>query len=114
MTPKTRRRASKKQEQKLAERLGGRAQPGSGAVPGCKGDVRVPGRLCGEAKYTTKKTYRLALADLLKIQCECQGLEKPVFIIEFKNEQTLKGIAAYAIVPLGDWEDMFNAEADED
>lgn len=116
MNPKSRRRASKKQEIKLAEAVGGRVQPGSGCVPGCKGDFRVPGRLLGEAKYTTKKSYSIKLHDLLKLKAECQGLEQPVLALEFKDD-SLRTLAKYVIIPQVYWEELIeekDGEADED
>lgn len=53
-----------------------------------------------EAKFTTKRKYPLRLDDLLKIEEECSGLEKPVFVVEFKNASNLSQGFKFAVVPL--------------
>jgi hypothetical protein len=97
-------RASVRQEKRLAESVGGRTQPGSGSRTGHKSDVRLFDRLRIEAKLTTKDSYRLALKDLSKIRGECTGRERPVFVVEFKDPQTLMTRDAWALIPLKDWE----------
>ena len=52
-----------------------------------------------EAKFTTKRKYSLRLDDLLKIESECSGLEKPVFVVEFKNANNLSQGFKFAVVP---------------
>jgi hypothetical protein len=81
------RQKSLEQERKLALDLGGRVQPASGARDGWKGDVRAQGKVRAEAKTTGKDSYRLYVADLLKIQKEANTtLEDWVFQIELRNE----------------------------
>lgn len=82
------RRASIRQEESIASDLGGKRQPGSGALPGIKGDVKVDGIYRIEAKYTRSKTYRLDRTELGKIRGECVGLEVPLFVIDFVDPQT--------------------------
>ena len=113
MTAKRIRRISRIQEQKLAKIVGGRVQPGSGAVPGYKGDVRLRGRFRIEAKFTTKKSYTLKLQDLLKIQSECNSSERPVFVVEFKEEESLRSVCSWVIIPQRDWEKLI-AKTTED
>jgi hypothetical protein len=88
VSAKHQRRASIRQEDSIASDLGGKRQPGSGAVPGIKGDVKVEGIYRIEAKYTRSKTYRLDRTELGKIRGECSGLEVPLFIIDFVDPQT--------------------------
>lgn len=72
----------------MAEDLGGRIQPASGALSGAKGDVRKVGEIRGEAKTTSKSFFVLKLAELLKIRLEAitGGLEDWVFQIEFQGQ----------------------------
>ena len=88
VSAKQSRRASIRQEESIAKNLGGRRQPGSGALPGIKGDVKVDGTYRIEAKYTRNKTYRLDRAELNKIRGECVGLEVPLFVVDFVDPQT--------------------------
>ena len=52
-TSKRQKKISAKQERRMAEDLGGRVQPASGAMKHAKGDVRVMGVVRAEAKFTT-------------------------------------------------------------
>lgn len=76
---------SKRQEEKIAEDLGGRRQAGSGSSWRAKGDVRAMGKLRVEAKFTQKPSYLLKLDDWKKIREEAikGGLETPVMQVEF-------------------------------
>lgn len=56
---------SQKHEKRLAKRLGGTVNAGSGSFWSRKGDVRADGILL-EHKYTGKKTYTLKAEDLEK------------------------------------------------
>jgi hypothetical protein len=90
------RRRSKKQENRVAAREGGRRQPGSGAVPGFEGDVRKVGKYRGECKFTRASSYRLKLEDLKKLENQASGSELPVFDIEFQSESPAK---RYVVLP---------------
>jgi hypothetical protein len=57
-------RRSRRQEQRGADRLGGRRTPGSGSGWVTKNDVQTED-LSVEFKYTDKKSYSLKLADLV-------------------------------------------------
>lgn len=81
-TSKRQKKISKRQEQSIAEDLGGRTQPASGAMSGAKGDVRKMGVVRAEAKYTAKDSFTLKLAELDKIIGEA-GLEAAVLQIGF-------------------------------
>jgi len=61
-------RRSKAQEKRVAQREGGRRQPGSGARDGFEGDVRLVGKYRGECKLTRASSYRLQLSDLQKLE----------------------------------------------
>jgi hypothetical protein len=108
-TGKRTKRASAKQESEIATSMGGRRQPGSGAIPGLKGDVRVKGKLRIEAKYTSNKSYSVTRADLLKIRSECYGSETPAFVIDFKDPGTLRTEERWVLIPFSDWENLVNA-----
>lgn len=76
---------SREQEERMAKREGGRAQPGSGSVPGFEGDVVRRGKMRGEAKFTRAQSYTLKLVDLVKLENQARGDELPVFEIEFQH-----------------------------
>lgn len=80
-------RRSQRQEARAAASLGGRVQPGSGAMPFAKGDVRVVGQVRAECKTTSAQSYGLKLAEWRKIQSEAiqGGGEMPVMQIEFQG-----------------------------
>ena len=84
-----------KQESTLAKRLHGQTTPASGSKAD-KGDVRVQRVLRIEAKTTTKKSFRVDLNMIRKI--EDAGMphnEIPAIVIEFidENGHPLKEIA---------------------
>ena len=106
--------ASMQQEQKSAEALGGRRQSGSGARPGNKGDGRVRGRFRIENKFTTAESFRVKLAELRKLRAECEGLEVPIFDVQFKEKVTLRTIDNWVLVPRDHWEKLANAQAGND
>lgn len=81
-------RASYKQEVSLAGELGGRVQPGSGNQKHAKGDLRKDGIFRLEAKLTHSDSFSLKLDELLKIQSECDGQERPVFVVDFLKKGT--------------------------
>lgn len=93
-------RKSKLQESRVAEELGGRVQPASGATRFEKGDVRVRGSVRAECKTTSKQEYALKYKELLKIQKEAisGGLEVPVMQVEFQGQGSGR---AYAVL---DWQ----------
>jgi len=99
-TSKRQKRVSRKQEERMAEDLGGRAQPASGALPGAKGDVRKFGVVRAEAKYTAKSSYILKLSDLDKIIGEA-GLDNAVLQLCFVDRAN-RPVAEFAIYPMAD------------
>jgi hypothetical protein len=106
-TPQQRR--SRLQERRIAEEIGGREQPASGAAWNAKGDVRKLGELRVEAKYTEKNYYVLKLADLLKIRDEALlgGAEQWAFQVEFTSFYQ-----KWALLDFGLWHHMFMFQAD--
>lgn len=102
-------KVSRAQEQDVAEALGGYTQPGSGNMPGAKGDVRVKGRLRVETKFTKAGSFSLKLEELYKIAHECHGLEKPVFVIDYLDPGTSKLQDRFAVVPFQDLKELLNA-----
>ncbi len=103
---KNNQKTSKQREQELCELLGARRQPGSGNQAGLKGDGRKKGVLRLEAKFTMGGSYRLELENLQKVALEAEGVELPVFVIEFLDRGTRKLIDNYAIIRLGDLVDL--------
>lgn len=102
-------RASAAQELEIANGLeGGRRQPASGALLGHKGDVRVRDKFRIEAKFTTSKSYNVKRADLLKIRSECDGFERPVFVVDFKD-QNFRTEDRWVLIPYQDWEKLTDA-----
>lgn len=87
---------SKKQEERVAKRLGAKRQKASGALPGAKGDIRKTGSIRGECKFTRAKSFVLKLEELLKIEQEGALGENPAFFIEFQGQQPPK---RYVVIP---------------
>lgn len=76
-------RRSRKQEQELADRIGGDTTPASGAKH-IKGDVRLQRVVRLECKTTTKKSFSVTREMLDKIQnAACGAGEIPAFVVEF-------------------------------
>ena len=89
-------RRSRAQEKRVAQREGGRRQPGSGARDGFEGDVRLVGKYRGECKLTRASSYRLQLSDLVKLEHQAAAGELPVFDIEFQGVRPVK---RYVVMP---------------
>lgn len=103
---------SRLQEEEIMTGIGGHRQAGSGSRPGYKSDGRLYNRVRMEAKYTTSKSYKLNHADLNKIRGECQGTEKPVLILDFKDPFTGRTTDRWAIIEYSEWEKYINAMQD--
>ncbi len=105
MIPK---RQSVLQERRVAEELGGKVQPGSGAPQFYKGDVRVAEDIRVECKTTGAKAYRLTVAELQKIQMEALtgGEETWAMQIQFQGQFTNK---KYAVI---DWDTFVQLRQD--
>ena len=106
-------RATIKQETKVAEDLGGHRQRGSGAVPWRKGDGRVDGKYRIENKTCLIKGIRVERADLTKIRSECSPGEVPLFQIDFTNRQTLRVEDQWVLVPFEHWKAVVGAASDD-
>lgn len=79
---------SKKQEKRVAKKLDGRRQKGSGALPGHKGDVKTV-ELLTECKHTSKESIRITRKWLEKISQEADYYGKvPALSIEFSDKRT--------------------------
>ncbi len=99
---------SRKQEQEIAEDIGGTAQKGSGNQPGYKGDVRKRGKYRIEAKLTEAKSYTIKREILDKIRSECAGLEKPAVVIDFVDRnQTTED--RWVVIPYDDFLERVHA-----
>jgi hypothetical protein len=96
------------------ENLGGRVQPGSGSRSGYKGDGRVFDRLRMEAKYTFSDSFKLELFELMKIAGECEGRERPVFVIDFKEKHTAKLRGRFVVLHDSDFQRMLHVAFADD
>lgn len=72
MTKRTPQEQGRDYDSELADRYGGRAQPGSGSGPRHKLDCKVGGLLI-EGKRTQHESYRLTAAELHKVLAGTQG-----------------------------------------
>lgn len=108
-TLKKQKKVSREQEIDIAEELNARVQVNSGAVSGSKGDVRKKGVARVEAKFTAAASFPLKLEELEKIAGECEGKEKPVFVIDFREPLTNRLKDRYAVVPFDDLKELLNA-----
>jgi len=81
-------RRSVLQERKLAESIGGRVQPGSGAPAFWKSDAVAQLSIRAEAKTTSKKQFTLTKAVLDKIRNEALtgGQEDWALQVEFQGQ----------------------------
>ena len=90
---------ARKQEKRVAERLGGRTVPGSGSGA-VKGDVRLTGVLRLENKCTTKDAFRITRSMLEKIEnAALQTGEVPAIQVEFIDEESRRILHTVAVVP---------------
>lgn len=88
-TEKKKRRKSMRQEDRVADALGGYRQKASGALPGNRGDVKGV-ELLGECKRTDKKSISITLAYLEKITMEAVSYNRiPAVAIEFGDTPKL-------------------------
>lgn len=81
LNPKSPQEEGRRLESKIAKKVGGRVQPGSGAFPNMREDIETRKQLI-QLKRTTKKQYTLKLDDLetLRTNAIKKGKE-PIFII---------------------------------
>lgn len=76
-------RQSRKQEESVAQDIGGRAHPNSGALYYAKGDVSND-RILVECKQTKHASYSLSLVELTRIEAQAKQVGKlPAFFIRF-------------------------------
>lgn len=97
------RKRARKEEEKIAEDIGGKAQKASGALPWAKGDIRKRGQHRLESKVTRSKQYIVTRAELNKIRGEASAGEKPAFVITFVNRDTLREEDCWVLQPYEDW-----------
>jgi hypothetical protein len=102
------RKLSRRQEHEVMNGIGGKVQPGSGCVDGYKSDGRLRDKVRVEAKFTFGTIYPVKRVDLDKIRGECQGHERPAFVIDFKERVTGKTQDRWVLIPHKDWENMIN------
>jgi len=108
-TPKTDKRASMRQEQKLADSIDGVRHRGSGSLPWAKGDVRKRGELRGEAKQTRARQYIIKRPELDKIRAEAAFCEDPFVAIWF-CDRNWKPEDKWVLVPEEAWRRLHNGQ----
>jgi len=91
------------QEDRVAEDIGGRRQPASGALEGQEGDVRKIGSARIECKWTYAGSYVLKLDTLVKVEREAGIKEVPVLVLDFRSKQKRTLLRSFAIVPYEEW-----------
>lgn len=83
---------SKRQEKRVAKKLGGRRQKGSGAMAGHKGDVKTV-ELLTECKHTEKESIRITREWLEKVSKEADFYGKvPALSIEFSDKRAFDSL----------------------
>ena len=97
---------SRRQEQRNADLIGGRTQPGSGSSNRAKGDVRKLGEYRGESKFTFSYAYQLDRRVLEKITGECGDGEKPILFIDYKNKETSRTHGSYVVLHENDFKEL--------
>lgn len=100
VTSKRQKKMSQRQEEKVAEDIGGRLVAGSGAGrTSGGGDVRRRAELRVECKVTEKDYFVLQYSDLDKIrrQAIAGGLEHPVLHLRFAVPRSM--VVEYAVEP---------------
>lgn len=101
---------SRKQEEGIMERIGGRRQPASGAFRD-KGDGRLHNHLRMEAKFTRSKQFVLRQGTMSKLRSECSDTEYPLLVIDFKHRNGVT-YDQLAVLPFDKWEKMHAATFD--
>ena len=93
---------AQKRERDLAEELGGKATPNSGATPMSPGDVHLPDFLLDD-KFTGKKSYSVTTETLNKLCREARSLGKdPALVIHFEDSSGIKDLnpQTWVLIPL--------------
>jgi len=79
----------KKQERRVAKKVGGKVQPGSGSKDFAKGDIKEESFLV-ECKFTEKQSIRVELKWLKKISREAMAEGKiPALSVEIQHDDHL-------------------------
>lgn len=99
-------RRSLRQEKRAAAGVGGKIQPGSGAIPGKKGDFVIKGEVRGECKFTYASQYSLSLDTMYKIASEAEGSEVPVVEVQFLDKKSGKPLEELVVLYRSDWEKL--------
>lgn len=99
-------RKSQRRERALAEALGGRRQPASGALPHAKGDVRKRGEWRIDDKMTKQKSFPLSKELFAKVRSECTYPEKPAMVIAFLDPISGEVVEEVAVVDINTFKEM--------
>jgi hypothetical protein len=106
-------KASMKQETRVAEDMGGQRQRGSGAVPWRKGDGVVKGKYRIENKTRFTKGITITREELSKIRGECGYGEVPLFQVNFTNQGTCMVEDQWILVPYEHWKKVLSETSDD-
>lgn len=104
---RTRKNVGRVAEKRSAKRLGVRAQPGSGATEGAKGDIKLP-TLLVECKSTQKESFSLKREWLHKIYKEAREVNRePVLQIMFvDNMGRAEDQDDWVVIPARLWNEI--------
>lgn len=103
---------SQRREQRIAESIGGRAQPASGSLPHAKGDVRKRGEWRVQDKTSRNKGFDLTRQLISEIRSQCAYGEKFAITIGFLNPLTQKEEDEVVVIDRYAWEEMTHARVD--
>lgn len=107
-------RTGMKAEKKASARLGGRLMPGSGAMVGAKGDLKLNAFLV-ENKSTVTDSFSVSLDHLAKIQQEAITIGKnPALAVQFTMPNgEPRRYGAWVMVPEALWDQIVEATEDQ-
>lgn len=89
----------RKQEKRIAKKMGGRKQPRSGGITGHRGDVKSKQFLV-ETKTTSKKSYSLTTKVLTKISEEAFGQNRdPLVVVQFEKGHESGMVEEWVVLP---------------
>ncbi len=97
-----------RRERKIAERIGGRAQPGSGNQAHAKGDVRKKGHWRVQDKTSRNKSFPLTRQLINEIRSQCSYGEKFAITVGFLNKMTQREEDEVVVIDKNVWEELVN------
>jgi hypothetical protein len=106
------RKLATSREVQLAQSIGGRRQPASGAMPHAKGDVRLHGRWRLDDKFTRSQQFTLTRGLISKARSECAFGEEMAITVGFLNKLTDRSEDEVVIIERRKFEEVVRAEVD--